>query len=77
MNQVLGKMISLSSDDCNKIDNNGNLELTKTQNSLLHIWMMLKGVQAIAIDEFTITHAEDLYKQAVRNFNKLNNPLNC
>lgn len=71
MNRVLSKMASLDFDCDNGIDQCGNVELDKQADTLLHIWMLLKGAQAVGKDCYKAEKAKDLYKQASREYDKL------
>lgn len=73
MNKVLGKMLVIVPESCNSLDDCGNVELTKEQNTLLHIWMMLKSIQGVAIDSVNQTEAEKIYKQATLEYDRLFN----
>jgi len=73
MNAVLSKMAILDANCCNSLDDCGNVELTNQQNTLLHIWMMLMGLQGIAIDSCNTTEADRIYKQAMKEYDRLFN----
>ena len=73
MNNVLSKMAGLGTTFDNTIDDCGNVDLTKQQNTLLHIWMMLRGLQGIAVDSNSAADADRIYKQAMLEYDKLFN----
>jgi hypothetical protein len=80
MNQVLGKMALASLDVADTLDECGHVTLEKEQNTLLHIWMILKGAQSVGRESHQVVKADKLYNQAVREFNRLydlNSCVNC
>lgn len=70
MNKVYGKMLAACTERDTYVDECGNISLTKYQNSLLHIWMTLKGIQAMNT-EFAADQADILYKQVSRLFDRV------
>lgn len=70
MNNVLTKMSSIyqASDS---IDNCGNIEVDKQEILLMHVWASLKGAQAVGKDPNASKKADDLYKIAQRQYDKL------
>jgi hypothetical protein len=70
MNLVLGKMALIDQAD-NSVDNCGNVMLDKQQNTLVHIWMLLKGCQQVAREVTASSKADTLYRQAMREYDKL------
>ena len=75
MNSVLGKMAGITYADTD-IDQCGNIKLSKHENTLIHIWMLLKGAQQTGYDLNACAKADELYKQAMREYDKLFE-LNC
>lgn len=70
MNKVLAKMALIDEVD-NSIDQCGNVTLDKEQNTLLHIWMLLKGSQRVSREPSAASKADELYRQAMREYDKL------
>lgn len=79
MNRVLNQMSKFSVNPASGIDSCGNIEVEKNENTLLHIWMMLKGAQAVGKDAYSKPKADELYKQSMRIYDKLfdENCKNC
>jgi hypothetical protein len=77
MNSVLSKMLDVSIECRLAVDQCGNAEISKFQNMLLHVWMLLKGAEAAGSHPLRTEHAKDLYDQAQRAFNRLYNLDNC
>jgi hypothetical protein len=71
MSLVLSKMVTVSVECDTYIDVCGNISVTKQENMLLHIWMLLQGVQALGKNEMTAHKADELYIQAQRCYQRL------
>ena len=71
LSQVLSKMGSLDYGDQITLDARGMVNLTKLENALLHVWMQLQGAQALGRDALMQPRAEELYRQALAEFNRL------
>lgn len=70
MNMVLARMSEIETTP-ESIDDCGNVTITKLEDSLLHIWMLLTGAQRISRDIMMSSKADELYKKAMREYDKL------
>lgn len=71
INRVYAQMANYSVNPTQGIDACGNIEKDKNETVLIHIWGLLKGCQAVGKVAENIPDAENLYKQAMRAYDKL------
>lgn len=76
MNKVLGKMALLSVEPDISLDSCGNIEMNKQETALTYIWMLLQGAQSVGRCSHDIPEADELYKQAMRCYDRLFD-INC
>jgi hypothetical protein len=71
MQKVLNRMATIDYGDQVTLDKLGTVNLTKLENTLLHIWMQLTGAQAIGRDLLMQERAQELYRQAYAEYDRL------